>query len=150
MAKRKGVAKGIGLDFHDMEQMLKRYEKIGASIKPATEKALQKSHSYVTKQLHQHMQNPFLPAGGKYSTGDTEKSIVESDRVFWLGGSQAYIPVGFDLSKTHSSIFLMYGTPKMEPNKHIYEDVWGRKTRTHIREIQEETLWDELEKLKGG
>lgn len=147
--KGKGTSKLLGLDFHDMEQMQKRFQKIGADIKPAAERALKKSHNFVTKRLEQHTTKPFMPAGGKFSEGETKKSIVHNDKVYWIG-SNAYIPIGYDVSKTINSIFLMYGTPKMKPNKEMYKDIFGRDTRRMIREIQEETMFDVLEELKGG
>ena len=150
MARNKGTSKAMSLDFHDLEEMMKRYEKIGADIKPAAEKALKKSHDYVTRKLKEHTTKPYMPAGGKYSRGDTEKSIVEDDKVYWIGGTQAFIGVGYDVSKELTSVFLMYGTPKMDPMKEIYQDVWGRNTRRLIREIQEETMWDCLNELRGG
>ena len=150
MAKNKGTSKAMSLDFHDLEQMMKRYEKIGADIKPAAEKALKKSHAFVTRRLEEHTTDPFMPAKGKYSLGDTKKTIIKSDKVYWVGGTQGYVGVGFDVSKDITSIFLMYGTPKMDPNKEIYKDVFGKNTRRMIREIQEEVMWDCLNELKGG
>lgn len=144
----KGTSKAWELDFHEMEAMLKRFEKFGASTKIPIENALKKSHSFVTKNLHEHMKKEYLPAHGEYSHGDTEKSIVEDETVYWIG-DKAYIGVGFDMSKSKTSIFLMYGTPRMKPNKKIYEDVWGRKTRRQIREIQEEAMWDALDEVRG-
>ena len=150
MAKNKGTSKAMSLDFHDLEQMMKRYEKIGADIKPAAEKALKKSHDFVTRRLEQHTTKPFMPAGGQYSQGDTQKSIVREDTVYWVGGTQGFVGVGYDVSKTLTSIFLMYGTPKINPVKEIYQDVWGKTTRRMIREIQEEVMWDCLNELRGG
>lgn len=139
----------LGLDFHDMEQMQKRFEKIGADIKPAAEKALKKSHEFVTKKLEEHTKKEFMPAGGIYSEGDTKESIVHDDKVYWIG-TNAYIPVGYDITKSINSIFLMYGTPRMNPAKELYKDVYGKNTRRQIREIQEETMFEVLETLKGG
>lgn len=149
MGVNKGTSKAWSLDFHEMEAMLKRFEKIGANVKPPIENALIKSHDFVTENLHKHMKKEYLPAHGRYSHGDTEKSIVEDKTVYWIG-DKAYIGVGFDISKNKTSIFLMYGTPRMQPNKKIYEDVWGRKTRRQIREIQEEAMWDALDEIRGG
>ena len=122
MAK-KGTSKLLGLDYHDMEQMQKRFEKIGADIKPAAEKALKKSHDFVTRRLEEHTTDSFMPSGGKYSKGETKESIVKEDKVYWIG-SNAYIPVGYDITKSMNSIFLMYGTPRMDPNKEIYKDAY--------------------------
>lgn len=142
MAK-KGTSKALTLDFHDIDRMKKRFEKMGLNIKPAVNEALIKSHDYVTENLHKHMQKPFLPAHGIYSHGDTEKTIVEDKTVYWIG-TEAYIGVGFDISKSMTSIYLMYGTQKMAPNEEIYKDVWGRSTRKKIRELQENTMFNYL------
>lgn len=152
MAKNKGTSKAWSLDFHDLEGMMKRFEKANVNIKPATEKALKRTHKFVTENLDKHTTKQYFPKGGKYSEGDTKKSIYRDDAVRWIG-SQAYIGVGYDVSKDITSIFLMYGTPRMPKVDEIYKDVWGAKTRTKIRDIQlttfDDELFDELYRRKG-
>lgn len=139
----KGTSKAWSLDFHDLEGMMKRYKKMEVDIKPATEKALKRTHAYVTENLDKHTSKQFFPAGGKYSEGDTKNSIVREDNVRWIG-SQAYIGVGYNVAQDITSIYLMYGTPRMPKVQAIYNDVWGRKTRTKVRDIQLTTFDDEL------
>ena len=148
MSRNKGTSKAWALDFHDIDAMQKRFEKAGANFKPAVEKALKKSHGFVTRHLHEHINKNYMPAHGLYSKGDTEKSILDDETVYWVG-DEAYVGVGFDISKSKTSIFLMYGTPRMQPIKQLYDDVWGKKTRRQIREIQEEAMWDTLDEIRG-
>jgi hypothetical protein len=65
-----------------------------------------------------------LPAQGKYSTGDTMRSIVEP-AVTW-SGTVAETPVGFDFSKPGAGGFLISGTPRMQPNPKL-EEIYTRK-----------------------
>lgn len=112
-----------------------KLEKIGSMeyLKKTTEKALEESKDYVTKNLHQDMKK-------HHRTGRTEKSIDDDSKVEWHG-SEASIKVGFKISDGGlASIFLMYGTPRMQPDKKLYNDVYGNSTRRKISEIQREVF----------
>ena len=91
-----------------------------------------------------------LPAGGKYSTGDTKKSIDKDMTVEW-SATTGEINVGFDFSESGmTSIYLMYGTPKMDPVSGLKNAIYGAKTKKEIATIQEETISKVIKRIMEG
>lgn len=133
------------LEFSGLEQMMARYKKLGISAKPATEKALLETHRYVTDKLHAAMAKPNLPAHGKYDTGKTEEAIIDNAQVLW-GGTVATIKCGFDFSKPKGvvSAFLMYGTPRMSPDRMLKPALKGSAMKRDVGKIQEKIFYEML------
>ena len=132
----------IGLHFEGWENYVDKLDELGGSdyMKKGVEKALIESKKHVTPLIEQAVVN--LPAGGRYSTGDTKKSIDKDMSVEWEGMT-ASIKVGFDFKKSGlTSIFLMYGTPRMQPVKGLKSAIYGTKTKKEIAELQEKVMWD--------
>ena len=142
-----GASKMQGIDLNQIDLWQKRFEKAGVSWKPFIESGLKKSHSYITGNLEKHSQKSFYPAHGDFSSGGTNEAIHRDSKVIWLNDSFATIRVGFDHSKTMAPLMLMYGTPKMRAVTELYDDIFGRKTRTEIRHLQLDDLeqwWEEF------
>lgn len=132
--------KRFGLQVKELDYYMAKLDELGNSdaMKRGTEAALKASKQYVNPLIEQAMNK--LPAGGKYSTGDTKKSIDESLTVDWQGMT-GEIKVGFDFKKSGlTSIYLMYGTPKMKPVSGLKNAIYGTKTQKEIGAIQEEAL----------
>lgn len=136
-----GASKMQGIDLNQVDLWQKRFEKAGVSWKPFIESGLKKSHSYITGNLEKHSQKSFYPAHGDFSSGGTNEAIHRDSKVIWLNDSFATIRVGFDHSKTMAPLMLMYGTPKMRAVTEIYDDIFGRKTRSETRHL----LLDDIE-----
>ena len=112
------------------------------------EGALRASKQYVNPLIESSMAK--LPAGGRYSSGNTKKSIDRDMSVDW-SGMTATIKVGFDFSKSGvTSIFLMYGTPKMKPVAGLKNAVYGAKTQKELSTIQEEALQKVISRIMEG
>lgn len=142
-----GASKMQGIDLNQINLWQKRFEKAGVSWKPFIESGLKKSHSYITGNLEKHSQKSFYPAHGDFSSGGTNEAIHRDSKVIWLNDTFATIRVGFDHSKTMAPLMLMYGTPKMRAVTELYDDIFGRKTRTEIRHLQLDDLeqwWEEF------
>lgn len=142
----------IGLKFDGWEECMARLDKIGGSsaMKSGVEHALQESKKYVTEQVEKAVQPSYLPAKGKYSTGDIRKSIDRDMTVEWEGMTGS-VKVGFDFAKSGPlSIFLMYGTPRMRPAKGLKAAVYGGKTKKQVASIQEEQVQKEIKRIMGG
>ena len=140
----------IGLQFDGWEDYMAKLDKLGGSnaMKKGVEEALAASKEHVNPLIEKAMKK--LPAGGKYSTGDTEASIDDSKNVEWqdMTGS---IKVGFDFSKSGlKSIFLMYGTPRMKPVSGLKNAIYGAKIKKEIAEIQERIVSNEIRKIMEG
>ena len=144
------MSKLQGIDFNQIELWQKRFEKAGVSWKPFIESGLKKSHSYITGNLGKHTQKSFYPSHGDYSSGGTNEAIHRDSKVIWLNDSFATIRVGFDHSKTMAPLMLMYGTPKMRAVTEIYDDIFGRKTRSETRRLQLDDIeqwWEDFNSL---
>lgn len=130
----------IGLKFEGWEETLAKLDELGGTqlMKQATETALLESKKHVNPKIEQAMTK--LPAKGRYSTGDTKASIDTSMSVDWQGLTGS-VKVGFDFKKSGlTSIFLMYGTPRMSPVKGLKAAIYGAKTNKEIAQIQSEAI----------
>lgn len=130
----------IGLQFEGWEDTLAKLDELGGTqlMKRATESALKASKQHVNPHIESAMNS--LPAGGRYSTGETKQSIDKSMSVDWQGLT-ASIKVGFDFKESGlTSIFLMYGTPRMSPVKGLKAAIYGAKTKKEIAQIQSEAI----------
>lgn len=132
----------LTIDFKGFEEYAERLDKLGGDLKSATDEALQKSKEFVDNGLREQMQK-------HHRTGDTEKSLMLDAKVEW-SGSTASVDVGFDIAHGGlASIFLMYGTPKMQPDKKLYNAIYGSATKRKVREIQEEIFAKAIKRREG-
>lgn len=139
----------IGLEFVGFEKVLQRLKSLEADTKKIAEDALTKTHSIVTSKAEQGMAAGNLPAGGKYSKGQTLASLQRTPSVEWQG-DVGVVPVGFNIQKGGlASIFLMYGTPRMKKDQALYNAFYSNSTKTEIVEAQEEIFYAALRELEG-
>lgn len=132
----------IGLQVKGFEEYMEKLDNLGGgeAMKRGTEAALKASKNHINPQIDAKMSKNNLPAHGKYSTGDTRKSLSSDMTVIW-SGAVGEIDIGFDFSKSGlKSIFLMYGTPRMKPVSGLKSAIYGSKSKREIAEIQEAEL----------
>ena len=136
----------ISIDFDGFNVLKKQLDEIGGNAtQRAVESALKASQQVIAEQVENAIEPHTL-------TGKTKKSIVSNSPVEWTGDT-ASVGVGFDISGGGlPSIFLMYGTklhgqPHIEPDRRLYDAVYGANTRKLIREIQEQAFNKVLERL---
>lgn len=130
----------IGLQVKELDYYMAKLDELGKgdAMKRGVESALKASKQYVNPKILATMSK--LPAGGKYSTGDTKESLDKDLKVEW-NGLTASVKVGFDFSKSGlTSVYLMYGTPKMKPVAGLKNAIYGGKTKKELAEVQEEAL----------
>lgn len=142
----------VTIDFKGFDDYMAKLDELGSSqaMKKAVDAGLKSSKEYVNKEITRAMQKSNLPARGKYSHGDTVKSIDKNFKVEW-DGMLAETKIGFDFSKSGLlSIFLMYGTPKMEPVNGLYDSIYGRTTKTKIRKLQKEAIQKVIKRKMEG
>lgn len=131
------------IDFKGFAEYAAKLEELGGDLKAASEEALQNTHNYITPNLHRDMKRHRL-------TGETEGSITDDAKVEWQG-NKASLDVGFSIRNGGlPSIFLMYGTPRMQKDQKLYNDVYGTKTRKDIKELQEKTFDQTIWKVMEG
>lgn len=140
----------IGLKFDGLEEMIANLEKVEGDLKATTEKALKASKEHVNEQLRAVTIPANYPAHGKYSKGKTAQSIDTDMSVTW-DGTTASIKIGYDMQVSGmTTIFLMYGTPKMKKVTKMYNAIYGSKMKKEIGEIQREVFAAEIKRKMGG
>lgn len=140
----------MSIEKGNFDQIAKVLNEIGADKKDIAEKALIKSFEIVKAKAEVGMQKQNLPAGGKYDSGKTRKAIIQTPDIQWQGDT-ASVGVGFDIKKDKGfvSIWLAKGTPKIKPDKKLYDALYSKKTEKEIREAQEKVFYDEIARLKS-
>ena len=140
-----------GFDTTMLQKYGERLEAAGgtAAVKRAVEAGMKSTKQEVNKLVDAAMQPGNLPAGGAYSTGATLESLSRDLAIEW-DGNVARLSLGFVLKGSGlTSIFLMYGTPKMRPVDGLYDILRGPKARTISRKEQEAAILKILERLGG-
>ena len=137
------------LEIEGLDNFINRIQQLDGNIRQTTEKALRETHQIVTQKAEKAMSAGNLPAGGKYSHGDTLKALRRNAAIEWHG-DVAEVPVGFELKQGGlTSIFLMYGTPRMRPARGLKDAFFGNATRKQVVEAQEQIFWNEIRRLEG-
>lgn len=138
----------VAVEFAGFDEVLKKLNKLGADTKQITEDALQKSFDIVTRKAEAAIAKPNLPAGGKFSTGRTEKSLTRTLDVTWTG-TEASAPVGFNIKKGGlPSIFMMYGTPRYMKVQAVYDAFYSSATEGEVLNAQREVFFKAMEELE--
>ena len=111
-----GKKNRIGLQFSGWQELMQSIDRAAGEegLKKATEAALKASKEYVNEQVTAIMRKANMPANGKFWTGDTKATLDKNFSVEWKGFT-GEIKIGFNLSESLVSNFLMYGTPRHEP-----------------------------------
>ncbi len=126
----------LSLDTKFFDDYIERLEKAGADIREVLTNALEQAGDTVEYDTLNAMKSANLPAKGKYSKGDTEKSIIRNSKVRWAGYI-AEISVGFDYGKDGAGGLLITGTPRMKPN-HELNKIYKKKK--YINEIKKDII----------
>lgn len=139
----------LSIDFSNFSDYADRLDQLGADLKEIFADAMEQAAETVQDDTIDAMSAVNLPAGGKYSQGDTEASIIRDAKVSW-SGSVGEIGLGFDKTKPGAGGFLITGTPKMRPN-YALENIYSRKKyENQIKKDIEEVLQDEIDRRMGG
>lgn len=139
------MANKLKLQFSGFEEYIEKLDKLGGDVREATEQALIKTHEMITPALKKRMEK----AHDKYS-GATKRSLDENAVVTWEG-QMASINVGFHIRDGGlPSIFLMYGTPRMQPDRTLYNLVYGAVMKREIGELQKEIFVKAIKKRMEG
>lgn len=143
--------KKSGFDTTALQKYGQRLEELGGTdaLKRATQAGMATAKQEINKTVEAAMSTSNLPAGGKYSTGETLKSLDKNMAVTW-SGNIATLPLGFDMSKSGiTHILLMHGTPKMRPVAGLADALTGKKARSAAKKAQEEAMQKIIERLGG-
>lgn len=134
------MGKKFKLEFDGLEKMMEQMKELNGDLRKTSETALVETFNAVTPGIKAAMSK-------HHRTGATESSIVEQPTVEW-NGNVAAIPIGFKISNGGlPSIFLMYGTTKMAPDRSLYNAVYGKATREKVADVQRQVFFEEIERL---
>lgn len=137
------------IDFQNFAEYAERLESLGEDIERIFSEAMQEAAEKVQRDTIAAIASANLPAGGKYSRGETEKSVI-TDVTPQKQGSFIEVNLGFDKTVYGAGGFLITGTPKMRPDWAL-EDIYSRKKyAAEIKKKIELYLQDEIEQIMGG
>ena len=137
------MANRMEIQTKGLEELIERIDKSGGDIKQAVNQALTKGKQAVQPDIEDAIAR-------HRRTGRTEASLDQDMHVTW-DGTVGSLEIGFHIRKGGlPSIFLMYGTPRMQPDKKLYNAIYGPTARRKAKEAEEEALRDFMKKLTGG
>ena len=139
----------LSIDFSAFSDYADQLDQLGADLKEIFADAMEQAAETVQDDTIDAMSAVNLPAGGRYSRGDTDASIIRDAKVSWAG-SVGEIGLGFDKTKPGAGGFLITGTPKMKPNNALVDIFGRRKYESQIKSDIEEVLQDEIDQRMGG
>ena len=139
----------IDIDFSNFAYFAEEIDKLNGDLKKIFGDAMEQAAETVQDDTRDAVAAANLPAGGQFSQGETEDSIIQYPKVQW-SGSVGEIGLGFDKTKPGAGGFLITGTPSMHPD-YALEDIYARKkyTRQIVDQINQD-LQDALDELRGG
>lgn len=128
--------------FDGFKDLMARIDKAGGDMKKAADEALTSTAKLVQSNVNAAA-SPYASKGRKgYATGEMFRSIIQSYHPTWETPSVAAVNVGFDLKAKGGfhSIFVMYGTPRMQKDTKLFNAIKGAKTKKQIDEVQQKAL----------
>lgn len=132
----------MSLEFDGLKNLLYRIDELEGDLRPAVDEALTKVQHYVQDQTRQAAAK-YVKGGTEYATGKMKAAVKPDSGPTWAGNT-AKVGVGFDIRKPGGggmhSIWMMYGTPRIKPDKKLYGAIRGQKTKIQILKIMTETL----------
>ena len=138
----------IKLTTTPFQEYIEKLDKLGANLQEILTDALEQAAETIQYDTEDAVTKSGLPAKGKYSKGDTEKSIIRDAKVKW-SGSIAEIDVGFNYNKPGAGGFLISGTPKMKPVTQLNRMYRGKKYMKQIQQDMIDIFQDEIEQRMG-
>lgn len=141
-SKAKRTGKKFGLAFAGWQEKLEELDRLSHhGILEGTKEALEETYDVVTPKIRNAMKKHHL-------TGETEGSIVPKQ--IEVSGTTVSIPIGFDIDNGGlPSVWLMYGTPTIAPDKQLYEAIFGHSTSSEVAHVQYQAIKRTIEKYMG-
>lgn len=143
MAKKS--KKAFGLQFSGWQEKMEQLDKLSHhGVLEGTKEALIETHKVVTPKVEQAIQKHVV-------SGETKESIIKNPKIDVVG-SMVSIDIGFDIDNGgYPSIWLMYGTPKQQPDVKLYRAIFGKSTSDEIQHVQYQAIKKTINKyLNGG
>lgn len=139
----------LKLDTSGLEWYLAKLDTVGGNVKKTTSVALKKAAVKIQNDTVKALAPGNLPAGGKYSTGKTNASVIHFPSVEWEG-LVAWVPVGFDFGAPGAGGFLIAGTPRMKPDAALRKMYKGKGYMNELKELMAEEIFNEMTRIMEG
>lgn len=137
------------LDTTGFQELLRKIDALGVSIREPVEEALEKAGRKIGDDTVAGLAKPNLPAQGRYSQGDTEKSVIRDPKTHW-DGMAAWVPIGFNFGQPGAGGFLIGGTPRMAPDKELWKIYKSQKYKDQVAREMFDKVWEKyLRTLEG-
>lgn len=147
----------VGITFSGFDDLAYQIDKAGGNLKEAVDFALTETADLVQRKVNQAA----LPYQSKsaehpYTHGDMFNALRKDDKVRWITPTVAEVHAGFNLYEKGGwhSIFMMYGTPKIDKDQKLYNSIKGTQIQHSIALLQETIMRGCLEfgtgEMKGG
>lgn len=132
----------ISVEFDGFEMLEEEFEAILGDLDKIVSEGLKEAHGIITGKAK--------PAIRKHRrTGVTENSLIVNPTVSWRGMS-ASTEVGFRIHDGgQPSIYLMYGTPRMNKDQELYDAFHGTSTAESIEKAQRDIIEKYMSFKKG-
>lgn len=138
----------IDVDFSNFADFAEKLDQLNADIKDIFGEAMEDAAQIVQADVSSAVSSANLPAGGRYSDGDTAASVISSPEVKW-SGSVGEVGLGFDKTKPGAGGFLTTGTPFMHPDYKLQDIFMTKKYARKITDRITERLQKALDELGG-
>lgn len=139
----------LKLDAQGFTEYGEKLDALGADLRSIFTDALEQAGETIGEDTLDAVAEGNLPAGGKYSTGETKAAVIQSPRVEWEGTTGS-IGVGFDFGKPGAGGFLITGTPRMRPDKALNQMYKGKRYMKKIQQDMADIFNDEIRRRMGG
>lgn len=141
--------KFLYIDFSNFADYAERLETLGADLIDVFSKAMNKEAQKVQADTVRALADANLPAGGKYSQGDTKNAVIEDVNTIWHGYI-GEVKLGFDKTMPGAGGFLITGTPRMQPDYEL-EAIYGNKEyEERLKNSIKKDLQEEIDSIMGG
>lgn len=137
------------LDTSGFEGLLRKLDQLGGDVQKAVSDALEQASETIAEDTEEAVAHSNLPAGGMYSTGDTEKAIIRDTEVRWEG-LVGWVPIGFDFSMPGAGGYLITGTPRMQPDKRLHQMYKQKKYMRQIQNDMGDVILDYITEMLEG
>lgn len=139
----------LNISMSPFEDLLVKLDELEGNVKEVVTDALEQAAETIEWDTKDALHSANLPAKGKYSDGDTKKSVVEMSTVKWEG-TMASINVGFDYGKNGAGGLLITGTPNMKPDYALNKIYKSKRYMKQIQNDMLEIVNDAIEEKMGG
>ena len=138
----------LRLELSGFKELLTKLDKLGGDVPGVVEDALVQAAGTSADDTLAALADANLPAGGKFSGGDTKASVVTNPRVEW-SGTTASVGVGFDYDKPGAGGLLITGTPKMKPDYALQKMYKKKGYMQKIQDDMRKIVTDAISKRMG-